>query len=198
MGRPRIDRQAPPTTDRVLEAAEAEFGQKGLDGARLADIAAQAGIRRPSLLYHYPTKDALYEAVVRHVFWAVGQDVQAVLGGGGDFETRLTEVVTRFGQFMRERPNAARLLLRELLSPTGPGHTLILEEAEPVLAVVEAFIKNEAGDAVRPGVPVRDALLAMVTSTMVKAASGPLELPLWRGGDRQVDLARYLLLEKIA
>ena len=68
MGRPRADAHAVPTNERILNAAERIFSENGYPGARLADIAAEADIRRPSLLYHFESKEVLYEAMVHRLF----------------------------------------------------------------------------------------------------------------------------------
>lgn len=57
-------RSAPETQRRILAAAEEVFAAKGFDGARMKDIAAQAGVN-PALLHHYfVDKETLYERVV--------------------------------------------------------------------------------------------------------------------------------------
>ena len=53
MARPRLVSIKIPTRVRILSAAEARFGAAGFAEASLADIAADAGIRRASLLYHF-------------------------------------------------------------------------------------------------------------------------------------------------
>ena len=68
MGRPRADAHSVPTNERILNAAERIFSENGYPGARLADIAAEADIRRPSLLYHFESKEVLYEAMVHRLF----------------------------------------------------------------------------------------------------------------------------------
>lgn len=53
-----------PTRDRILDAAEALFAERGFDGASMRDVAAGAGLNAASLYNHFASKQALYEAVL--------------------------------------------------------------------------------------------------------------------------------------
>jgi Transcriptional regulator len=55
------------TEQRIFDAAHEMFTQKGLDGAKMQDIADRAGINKALLHYYYRSKEKLYEAVVKVV-----------------------------------------------------------------------------------------------------------------------------------
>ena len=51
------------TEQKILEAAKKIFHQKGFDGARMQEIADEAGINKALVHYYYRSKDNLFEAV---------------------------------------------------------------------------------------------------------------------------------------
>ncbi len=51
------------TEEKIFEAATDVFIEKGMDGARMQDIANQAGINKALLHYYYRTKEKLFTTV---------------------------------------------------------------------------------------------------------------------------------------
>lgn len=196
MGRPPATTHAAPTVDRLLDAADAAFARAGFEGARLEDIAGEAGIRRPSLLHHFPTKEELYAAVVQRAFSRLGAALRSsfTIGMGVPFAEQVDQLVGSYLAFLREQPTFAPLVLRELIDGRGPGRDLLLREVAPLLDLVEALVQGGRSGA-RLGVPVRAAILQVACAPLVNAASGPLGPHLWgTGPDATPALARALLL----
>jgi len=98
------------TRAEIIAAAERHFAERGFQDTRLGDVAADVGIRRPSLSYHFADKEALYVAVLESVF----ADWSDALPSGGRVVGRLEAAMSSWIDFVAERPSAARLLLREL------------------------------------------------------------------------------------
>ncbi|MBT2266093.1 TetR/AcrR family transcriptional regulator [Rhodococcus erythropolis] len=55
------------THNRILDALEELLLKRGLSGVTLENVASQAGISKGGLLYHFQTKDAMIEAMVRRL-----------------------------------------------------------------------------------------------------------------------------------
>ncbi|WP_022880095.1 TetR/AcrR family transcriptional regulator [Microbacterium sp. B19] len=99
------------TAERILRAARAEFGDRGMDGATIRGIAARAGIDPSLVLQHYGSKAALFALAVEPV-----ADL-----GDGDVKSHLSDVLD---VRLRELDPATRALLRSMLTSPDAAQAL--------------------------------------------------------------------------
>jgi TetR/AcrR family transcriptional regulator len=100
----------------IVAAAERHFAERGFEATRLDDIAADVGIRRAAIFYHFGDKQDLYSSVLDGLFG----DWTAALPGVGSPAQRLEAALTGWIEFVAERPTVARLILREAAN-SRPG-----------------------------------------------------------------------------
>ncbi len=192
MGRPRADSYDTTTEERLLQAAEVEFGRDGFDRARLEDIARSAGITRPSLLYYFASKEQIYAAVVHRAFEGLRGALHASFAADLPFEERLDGTVLAYLDFLHTHPQIAGVLLREVIDGRGPGRDLVLSVVAPMIDLVERFIVKEGRGKLVAGLPVRGALLMIIGSALVQATSGGLRDRLYGPTDDTRALTRSL------
>jgi TetR/AcrR family transcriptional regulator len=164
----------------ILDAATRLFAARGYDGASLARIAAAVGVRKASLLYHFPSKDALHRAVLDRVLarWndALPRVLEAV-AGEDPFDALLHEVL----KFFAADPNRARLVLREALDRPDAMRAQLRAQVAPWIEVIAGIIRRgqSAGD-LRADVDPEAWLLQIVYLVVAGVATAETLAP---GGD---------------
>jgi TetR/AcrR family transcriptional regulator len=63
-----MSEQSKPTEEIIFDAAQKVFIEKGFNGARMEEIAKEAGINKALLHYYYRTKEKLFSAIFAKVF----------------------------------------------------------------------------------------------------------------------------------
>lgn len=121
------------TRETILVVARQRFAERGFSGTSLNDIAEEVGIRTPSLFHHFPSKLALYRAVLLDAFedWfeLMDQTTTNVPVEQSQGWPQVERVVRTAFRFFVERPDFVRLARWEALE----GGTVLVEELATVL-----------------------------------------------------------------
>lgn len=134
--------------DSILVEATRLMAERGYDGTSLQAVADAVGVKKPSVLYHFASKQELRRAVLDRLLsrW---NDVlprllmASTLTGLAKFEGVMRESMA----FFVDDPDRARLLVRELLDRPAEMKTSLEGYAGPWVEVVAAYIEKgqEAG-----------------------------------------------------
>jgi TetR/AcrR family transcriptional regulator len=86
----------------ILESAERRFARYGYSKVTMDEIAAEAGLKKASLYYYFPTKEELYHAVLDQEFAKFQKDVELIVAGDNAARERILAYVdSRYEFFNR-------------------------------------------------------------------------------------------------
>jgi AcrR family transcriptional regulator len=177
---PKLRADARRNRARILAVAVDAFATEGLS-VPVQEIARRAGVGTGTVSRHFPTKEALFEAILLSRAGQLTEEATRLLDAadpGAAF----------FGFFARLiAEGAANLGLAEAL--TGAGYDL--DEAtrrdgvDPMSALARLLARAQQAGAVRPDVDAAD-VKALIGGCLARAAAAPGQATL----DRMVDIAR--------
>jgi len=128
------------TRDRVLHVALSLFAERGYRGTSLRDIARRIGIKAPSLLHHFPSKQQLYLAVLDRIFDGMENAAHRVALGPGSRQDQMLRAVSDTVDFIAHSPDAMKLLWKELGDESGIGRPVLKRRIPPLDAIAVNFI----------------------------------------------------------
>src|SRR6266446_8193069 len=159
----------------ILNAAIAEFAERGFEGASIRAIADRLGLQHPLITYHYRTKDALWQAAAEHAFAQIkaGWDISAPENSDLPPLARLREEYATLFRYTVAFPEFHRFMRQEALT----NKPRLKWVAETVLAPLLGRLIPQIVAAQKQGLlPMVDPILfhyMMVSLTTTLAGFGP-------------------------
>ena len=133
---PQIDMR-----DRIMNAATLLFADRGFEGTSIQSVADAVGIRKPSLLYHFPSKDALRAAVLDDLLAHWKRELPSVLASATTGKDRFEGAIKAIVDFFVAQPVRARLIAREMMDQPDVARRAIGEHIAPWTGLVTDYIR---------------------------------------------------------
>ncbi|OKH21268.1 TetR/AcrR family transcriptional regulator [Chroogloeocystis siderophila] len=138
-------RDAEATKTAILDAAEAEFAQYGLNAAKTEEIAAKTGVTKAMIYYYFKSKEDLYVAVLERVFFGRYMDsIQPEELEQLPPEEALEKLIRRQIATDFNYPNLGPIQIHEALQNQGKyyQHVLSSDRAQQVFGIVTRILER--------------------------------------------------------
>jgi AcrR family transcriptional regulator len=121
------------TTERILDAAENLFSERGFAGTAIRDIASKVQLNPASLYNHFDGKESLYKAVLERTLQPIFLFIERSAGTQWT-PSEAEHMITLIMEYLKANPNLARLLCHESLAGGNHMRHIIGQHMRPLVA----------------------------------------------------------------
>jgi len=136
------------TESEILKAAKRIFQRKGMIGARMQEIADEAGINKAMLHYYYRSKQLLFEAVFKKAFLLLAPQLNEVMNSDDSICEKIKNFTNNYISFVIKHPYLPNFIIQELNRNPEFVKNLMSEKHFPT---IEKF-RNQVNTKVDEGV----------------------------------------------
>lgn len=137
------------TEKKILQAASEVFLEKGHDGARMQEIADNAGINKALLHYYFRSKQKLFRTVFKKELQTMLASIFGLISPSDNFEEFLGKFISGYLENVASRKNIMRFILWELNNSPKEVTSWFIEVIEnggfpgnPIVLRIERAIKD--------------------------------------------------------
>jgi AcrR family transcriptional regulator len=167
--------RAPERRAQLLDVARRVFGNSGFHAVSMETVAKEAGVTKPILYDHFPSKKDLYLALIDADLAVLHEEVRAALDSPKGNRERIRASFQAYFDFVDEHAEGFRLLMQETVGAEVEFRDRVAEVRDRILAeVAELIVRESKGllDRVHAEI-VALALIGMVETVAQREPGGP-------------------------
>ena len=144
-----MQKQLDSTTEtNILAAAKNIFQHKGMIGARMQEIADEAGINKALLHYYYRSKQLLFEAVFKSAFSMLSPQLNEVLNADTSLFDKIRNFTNNYISFVIKHPYLPNFIIQELNRNPEFIKNLVSEKKFPNIEKFRTQINDKVAEGV--------------------------------------------------
>jgi TetR/AcrR family transcriptional regulator len=176
-----ISKDLKSSKERILSAALDEFAELGLSGARVDSIAAKAGINKAMIYYHFDSKEALYDEILKAHLEAGVTDLSKEITESMALEDALRAIARYHARGLRANDKVSRIFLREIAAGGERIQSILpnLAGKEEIRGTIVRLIEEGKQSGEYRNIDTRHAVISFVGMSMFYLIMAPMVNQIW-------------------
>jgi TetR/AcrR family transcriptional regulator len=141
-----------PTEEKILESAKKVFYQKGLKGARMQEIADDAGVNKAMLHYYFRSKDKLFDKVFEQSVKKVTPILMNVFVEESELEAKIKHLVEVLIDLFLKEPYLSNFIVNELSQNPDKLYKNVMDSEGGLIGQVIPVINQQLQAAIEKGI----------------------------------------------
>lgn len=130
------------TEEKIYEAARRVFISKGMEGARMQEIADEAGLNKALLHYYFRNKENLFKAVFKDTFTKFFIKVKDTLFSNISAKEKLITFIDNYINLIQANPYVPQFIINEINRDPQMLKTLMFESGIEPQKILELFLSE--------------------------------------------------------
>lgn len=165
---------------RILASATKFFAEKGLDGARVDEIAEDSGINKRMIYSYFGSKEDLYREVLLRNYESIFDSCKNAFNLNDDPKANITRAVREYFYFLARNPSFVRLSSWEALNRGRSAEKVLPKFIDLIELEFDAILKDAINQKViKPDVDIHQVVLSVQALCLTYFNRREIIQPFW-------------------
>lgn len=159
------------TEEKIFNAARTVFQKKGFSGARMQEIADEAGINKAMLHYCFKSKELLFKAIFMNAFGQLAPEINEIFNSQDTVFNKITKFTHSYISFVILNPYLPQFVIQEMNNNPDFVMAFLNHENRPNPTILIAQIEKEIADGIIKPINPKQLLLDIFSMTVFPFAA---------------------------
>lgn len=159
------------TEEKIFNAARIVFQKKGFAGARMQEIADEAGINKAMLHYCFKNKQLLFEAVFRNAFGQLAPQINEIFNSNDTLFEKIRKFTRSYISFVILNPYLPQFVIQEMNNNPEFVLSFLNNANRPNPTLLIAQIEKEIADGIIKTINPKQLLMNIISMTVFPFAA---------------------------